>query len=137
MKQTASGWVILTRKLVAGFHPQNDNHRVRFVIQSDPPPNDSRIGAEASLPQLMRDYHDLVVMTKQVVVRPEAATQQRCNTKNAQKARRDLPAVQKLRLSIAGQVHRRPGHDGQGFEAFALLFPISEDATGYGGFPAS
>jgi len=24
MKQTASGWVILTRKLVAGFHPQND-----------------------------------------------------------------------------------------------------------------
>jgi len=25
MKQTASGWVILTRKLVAGFHPQNDN----------------------------------------------------------------------------------------------------------------
>ncbi len=28
MKQTASGWVILTRKLVAGFHPQNDtSHR--------------------------------------------------------------------------------------------------------------
>ena len=25
MKQTASGWVILTRKLVADFHPQNDN----------------------------------------------------------------------------------------------------------------
>jgi hypothetical protein len=24
MKQIASGWVILTRKLVAGFHPQND-----------------------------------------------------------------------------------------------------------------
>jgi len=24
MKQTASEWVILTRKLVAGFHPQND-----------------------------------------------------------------------------------------------------------------
>jgi len=25
MKQSASGWVILTRKLVAGFHPQNDS----------------------------------------------------------------------------------------------------------------
>jgi hypothetical protein len=24
MKQTASGWVILTRNLVGGFHPQND-----------------------------------------------------------------------------------------------------------------
>src|SRR5216110_1766914 len=27
MKQSASGWVILTRKLVAGFHPQNDTHQ--------------------------------------------------------------------------------------------------------------
>jgi len=29
MKQTASGWVILTRKLVAGFHPQNDNNGIQ------------------------------------------------------------------------------------------------------------
>lgn len=25
MNQATSGWVILTRKSVAGFHPQNDN----------------------------------------------------------------------------------------------------------------
>ena len=31
MKQTASGWVILTRKLVAGFHPQNDTATETFT----------------------------------------------------------------------------------------------------------
>jgi hypothetical protein len=32
MKQTASGWVILTRKLVAGFHPQNDTPGCKDLI---------------------------------------------------------------------------------------------------------
>jgi len=39
MKQSTSGWVILTRKLVAGFHPQNDSR-----------PNSSRGKAHRDIP---------------------------------------------------------------------------------------
>jgi hypothetical protein len=34
MKQTASGWVILTRNLVGGFHPQNDNRMMSAIAFS-------------------------------------------------------------------------------------------------------
>jgi len=36
MKQTASGWVILTRNLVGGFHPQNDRLRKAAAPPADP-----------------------------------------------------------------------------------------------------
>jgi len=58
MKQTASGWVILTRNLVGGFHPQNDSrieprntklHETKALLKPRPLPNLHSPSGAASL----------------------------------------------------------------------------------------
>ena len=88
------------------FGWQHANHCIGFVIQSDRLPDDVRISAEASLPQPMRDHHDLIVLAELICLRCKPATQKRRHAKNSQETRGDLPAVQAFGLVPAHQIHR-------------------------------
>src|SRR6185295_16804799 len=91
----------VTRKLKLSRHDADNLGRV--VVQTQRPADDVRIATEASLPECMTDYADLV-LTGRVFAFDKRATEQRVDAEHFEKVGGDRRDRQTLGLTGAGEV---------------------------------
>src|SRR5262245_52989341 len=88
------------------FGRQHPNDRVRLAIQVNRAPDDARIGAEAPLPQPMRNDDNLVVAAGLILAGGKSAAERRAQAQYLYITCRDCQSGEAFGFAFAGKIHR-------------------------------
>ena len=113
-----------------GAARQHADDSARHFVEHDVAADDAGIGGESRLPELLGEQDDVVLPARSIVVRDEAAAEERRDAQHLQELVRDLEAAQPFRRAAVAQVGGdAPGED-YGVELRPVRAPVEERAAG-------